>query len=442
MPLPTGAAFFVKGCPVSAGPSFGYSTSRPNDDVTPIQGLNFSGVGYVSTSEDADPAVFPLNEPVRFTSTDPAYLSKLGTGYLADGVRGLNAQLSGYGADLTVVRVAVGAGASDAAKLTATFANIIGDAGAKTGLWALRAARARTKSSLRLIGVPGYTAQQPDGASVANPVVAALAEHLAALKAIAVVDVAPGSKEAAIAARGTIGSERILPVGVGVRVYEPVNGIATLVTRPSAARVLGRFVATDNNNHGIPALPIANQPILGIADISRPIDFDLGNAASEGQILLAADVSIIVAGETGGGGLADGGFVFVGIESCATSDLWSQIHQVRMADYCDVQLGRVTRTHLGGAITPRRAEAWLTSLKFFLLGLVKDENILGFDLKFPKAINSVADVQAGTLSIQTRIEPLPVFRRAKNTVRRYPDAVEALVDAIVSAGGSASATIV
>ena len=134
---------------MSAGHSFGYSTSRPNDDVSPIQGVNFSGVGLCSTSEDADATVFPLNVPVRFTSTDPAYLSKLGTGYLADGVKGLNAQLGGFGADLTVVRVAVGAGANDAAKLAATFANILGDAGGKTGLWALRSARGVTTSHAR-----------------------------------------------------------------------------------------------------------------------------------------------------------------------------------------------------------------------------------------------------------------------------------------------------
>ncbi len=44
----------------------------------------------------------------------------------------------------------------------------------------------------RLIGVPGYTAQQPDGPLVANPIVAALPEHLEALRAVSVVDVAAG----------------------------------------------------------------------------------------------------------------------------------------------------------------------------------------------------------------------------------------------------------
>ncbi len=126
-------------------PYFGYDTSRPKDDIVAVSGADFSKVGYCSTSDDADPAVFPPDEPVRFTSTDPNYLAKLGTGYLADAVRGLNAQLGGYGADLTVVRVPEGAGATAAARLAATMARIIGSAGSQTGLYALRAATSTSR---------------------------------------------------------------------------------------------------------------------------------------------------------------------------------------------------------------------------------------------------------------------------------------------------------
>jgi uncharacterized protein len=423
-------------------PNFGYQTSRPNDDPIAVTGADFSKVGFCTTSEDASPAFFPIDKPVRFTSTDPLFLANVGTGYLADALRGLNAQLGGYGADVIVVRVAEGTGDTPALKLAATFANIIGDAGEQTGLWALRAAQALVKATPRLIGVPGYTAQQPDGDSVANPIVAELAAHLEALQAVSVIDVAPGTKEAAIAARNTMSSMRMIPLGVAARVYEDVGGVATLVTRPMSPRILGLFVRADNNLAGKPFDTIANQPVLGLADISRPISFSLRDGATEGQLLLAQDVSIVVAGESANvDAISDGGFVFIGTESAETSENWSQFHQVRGQDYLDVKIQKITREFLGPRITPQRAEAWLKSIDFMLDDHVNAADILGYKRDFPKGLNSASEVSLGRLTIQTFIEQAPSFRVATNIVRRYRPAVDALVSAIIARAGTSSAVV-
>lgn len=424
-------------------PNFGYSTTRPNDESVPVTGADFSTIGIVTTAADADAAKFPLDEPVRFTSTDPAYLAAAGVNnYLSDALAGINAQLKGYGADVAVVRVAEGAGGTDAIKLAATQANIIGSAGSQTGLWALRAAGSHVKMSPKLVAVPGYTAQQVDPATD-NPVRAALGPHLDALKAISPVDVDVSSKDAAIAARELMSSDRMMPIGIAARVFETVAGAATLVTRPMSPRVLGLFVQTDTElGGGEPFEPIANRAVQGLAGINRPIGFDLGDGSTEAQLMLAADIAVVVAGEIANpGAIADGGFVFLGVESAATGDLWSQIHQVRSADYLDLKMASLTREYLGGRITPRRAEAWLNALKFMLLNHVNEEDILGFKLDFPKIINSVEDVRLGELAIETRIEPAPVFRRATNAIRRYRPAVDALIDAIVARAGSASAVV-
>ncbi|WP_298959020.1 hypothetical protein [uncultured Methylobacterium sp.] len=424
-------------------PYFGYDSSRPKDDIVAVSGADFSKVGYCSTSDDADPAVFPPDEPVRFASTDPNYLAKLGTGYLADAVRGLNAQLGGYGADLTVVRVPEGAGATAAARLAATMARIIGSAGSQTGLYALRAATQHVKMTPRLIGTPGYTAQQPDGPLVANPIVAALPEHLEALRAVSVVDVAAGTKEAAIAARETMSSQRLIPLGVAARVYETIGNQSTLVTRPMSPRILGLFVRQDNNHEGKPFEPIANLPVLGLADLSRPIAFSLIDGAVEGQVLLAQDVGVVVRGESANvDAIADGGFVFIGTESAETSTLWSQFHQVRGQDYLDVKMQKITREYLGGRITPRRVEAWLKSLGFMLEAHVSAEDLLGYKLDFRRAVNSTDEVRMGHLTVESYIEQAAVFRRATNIVRRYRPAVDATIDAIIARAGSQSATIV
>ncbi|BAQ50413.1 hypothetical protein [Methylobacterium aquaticum] len=423
-------------------PVFGLSTSYPADDTVAVNGADFSKVGYVTTSEDADPAVFPPNEPVRFTSTDPAYLAKAGTGYLADALAGLNAQLNGKGADVVAVRVPEGTGASANAKLEATFANIIGAAGAQTGLYAMRAAGDYVKAVPRLVSTPGYTAQQLDGMSVANPIVAALPEHLEAMLAVSVVDVAPGSREAAIAARETMSSKRLIPMGVAARVYQTINGASTLVTMPMSPRILGLFVRQDNNNEGKPFDTIANLPVYGLAETSRPIGFSLTDGATEGQTLLAADVSVVVRGETANiDAIADGGFVFIGTESAETSAAWTQFHQVRGNDYLDVKSRKITRQFLGRRITPRVAESWLKSVGFMLDDHVNAVDILGYQLVFPRGLNSEEQVSLGHLSIQSYIEQAPAFVLATNEVRRYRPALTALVSAIVARAGTQGAVV-
>lgn len=423
-------------------PSFGYSTTRPEDEILPVSLASWSGVAIVDTSADADATLFPLDKAVRFTSTDAAYLAGAGTGAIAVHLAGLNDQLDGYGADVVCVRVAEGTGADAAAKLAATMANIIGDSGAQTGMWAMRNAGSTVHMRPR-IWIVGHTAEQPDGLTTDNPVRVALAPHLEAAKAIAPVEVDITSKDKAIAARQLMSSYRMLPVGVGAKVYETVSGVSTLVERSMVARVAGLFVKVDTEiGGGLPFEPIANRAILGIADINRPIEFDLGDGSTEAQLMLANDISVVVKGEVNNpGAIADGGFVFIGVESAGNSDLWSQIHQVRTADYIDAEMAVLTRLYLGGRITPRRAEAWLIALRFLLLNHVNNEDILGFELNFPTVINSINDVRLGQLSIQTNVEPAPVFRRAKNEVRRYRPAVEALVNAIAAVAGSASAVV-
>ncbi|GEP11829.1 hypothetical protein [Methylobacterium gnaphalii] len=422
-------------------PYFGYQSTYPNDDVASVTGGDYSKIGLCSTSSDADASVFPLNVAVRFTSTDPAFLSKIGTGDLAAALTGINDQLGGSGADVVVVRVAEGVADDAETKLAQTQANIIGDAGAGTGLWALRNAPQTVKAACHL-WYAGHTAEAGvDGAD--NPVRAALAHLLEAAKAIAIVDVDPTSKVNAIAARELMSSKRMMPMGVAAKVYETVNGAATLVTRPMAPRVLGLIAATDNNyRNGMPFDSFANKPILGIADINRPIGFDIGDGSTEGQLMLASDIAIVVQGESANAGaIADGGFVFIGFESAATTAEWTQIHQVRGADYIDEEFGLLARKYLGGRYTARRAESLLKSFGQVLDDHVYNEDIVGYLLKYPTDLNTIAQVTQGNFSIRTNQELYPIIRKINNEVRHYPEAITALVNTIVANVGTQSRTV-
>ncbi|MDO9428455.1 MAG: hypothetical protein Q7T93_16685 [Methylobacterium sp.] len=275
---------------------------------------------------------------------------------------------------------------------------------------------------------------------LANPVVAALPEVLAALLATAVVDVDDASRDAAIDARETMGSDRIMPVGVAARVFD-TDG-ATVVTRPMAPRILGLITRVDFQNGGKPFEPFANRQIYGLVGTSRDIEFDLRDGSVEGQQMLAAEVAIVVRGETDvDGAIADGGFVFIGTDNCATDgDLWQQFHQVRGADIIDVEHMRLTRQFLGRKISASNAEAWINSLKFNLRDHKAADDILGYKTEFKADQNSPEQVRAGRLTVDLGIEEAPVFRVAKRNVRRFRQAVNDLV-ADIAARINASAIL-
>lgn len=406
---------------MTSGVTFGTIDQRFSDEPLPTGPVDFSKIAFVSTSTGADAAKFPPGEPVRFTSSDVSFTSKLGTGYLADAVRGVNAQIApgGQAADITVIRVEEGVSATPSQKLEQTMANVI------AGLGILKRVPSRINATPRLVGTPGYTAQTLG--SDANPVIAALPETLAALLAIAVVDVDDSSRDAAIEAREAIGSDRIMPVGVAARVFDPDG--TTVVTRPMASRILGLINRVDFQNGGKPFEPFANRQIYGLVNTSRAIEFDLRDGSVEGQQMLASEVSIVVRGETDvDGAIADGGFVFIGTDNGATDgDLWQQIHQVRGADIIDVEHMRLTRQFLGRKISAGNAEAWINSLRFNLRDHKADTDILGYKTEFKPDQNSPEEVRAGRLTIDLGIETAPVFRVAKRNVRRYRQAVNDLV---------------
>ena len=52
-------------------PTFGMTFSRPEDEPIPVTGADFSKALLIETSEDADAVKFPVDEPVRVSTSDP-----------------------------------------------------------------------------------------------------------------------------------------------------------------------------------------------------------------------------------------------------------------------------------------------------------------------------------------------------------------------------------
>lgn len=404
-------------------PTFGMTFTRPADEPVPVLGADFSKALLIETSADADAATFPIGQPVRFSSSDTTYTSKLGTGPLADAVKAINSQLSGLnaGADVTVIRVAESTEEVPQDALEETSANIVAALGTVSSI------PSQVNATPRLVWA-GRTAWRPD-ANTANPVVAALPAALESLLAVAAVDVDDTSSANAIDARETMNSQRLMPIGVAARVFEGVN----LVTRPMGPRIVGLFVRNDNDHKGKPFDPIANRPIQGLAGLSRKIPFSLLDGSTEGQQMLEGNVSIVTEGEVGvDGAVADGGFVFIGTDNTETGELWQQIHQVRGADCITVELMQITRQFLGRKIVADLVEAWLNSMRFKLRDHNADDDILGYDVKFRADKNSPENIRLGHLTVNLGIEPAPAFKVANHEIRPYRPAVEGLVSEIIA----------
>ncbi len=407
-------------------PIFGMQFFRPDDEPVPVLGADFSKILVIETSADASATEYPVDTAVRISSSDKEAVTALGSGLLADMVKGINAQLDGLnsGADVTVVRVAEG---QTVAETAAAIADV---------LEGVETIPPLVNATPRII-VAGRTAWRAD-LQTTNPVVAALETACGKLLAIAPVDVDDTSRDNAIDARETMNSERLMPIGVMARVYEGTN----LVTRSMAARVAGLFARIDNENLGKPFNPIANRPIRGLAGLSRRIPFSLLDGSTEGQQLLDGDVSIVVPGEVNvDGAVADGGFMFIGTDNTATSELWKQIHQVRGCDYLTVKIMQITRQFLGRKITADLVEAWINSIAFMLRDHQAAGDILGYTPQsqmFKTSKNSPEEIRLGTLKIDIGIEPAPAFKRADHEIRRYRPAVEGLVNEIVARLNSAA----
>lgn len=141
-------------------PVFGLSITRVDNEPRPAVVADMAVIGLVGTAPAANASIFPLNDPVLIFSDDPAALLALGDeGTIPAQIELINAQLGEFQVAAKIVIVRVTEGADDEETIT----NLIGNAGLKTGIHALRLAGPKLGVVPRLIGVPGYTHQRDTG---------------------------------------------------------------------------------------------------------------------------------------------------------------------------------------------------------------------------------------------------------------------------------------
>lgn len=407
-------------------PTFGLSIIPIDNEPRPAIVTDMSIVGLVYTAPAADAAVFPLNVPVLFYSSDVDALTKMGaTGTGPAAVNLINQQLGEFQSAATIVGVRVEAG-DDADD---TIVNLVGNINNRTGMYALLNAGALLGVTPRLICVPGYTSQLADGAA-ANAVIAGLPTLLDRLLAVAVVDGPATTEVAEKAWRATIQSKRIIPVGVAVKVLDDEGDV---VVTPASPAIIGIGIRRDHEFQGRPFHSWANQPVRGIVGPSRPIDFSILDGATEGQMLLASNVGIIVRGESTDGAIADGGFVYVGTDTCSEDTLWRFYNQVRGRDYIHLMFIKTLRFFLGRRNIDRGTiEDILATMKGGLRDIQATGDLLGFRVNFTRAANSPEQLRLGRFTVAFQAEEPPVLRYIGIQSARYRPALDALLDDLLT----------
>ncbi|MCA0331924.1 MAG: phage tail protein, partial [Actinobacteria bacterium] len=137
------------------------------ETTRPISVGDYSTIGAMIVAPDADAAKFPIDQAVTMFSNDADMRTALGAGGNVDAVfDALDDQ--GVVAEVQVVRVAAGTGATDQDKLVSTLANMVGSGANYSGVHAFKQASKPAK----LIIAPGYTSQRISNAK--NPVAAEL----------------------------------------------------------------------------------------------------------------------------------------------------------------------------------------------------------------------------------------------------------------------------
>lgn len=131
------------------------------EDARTVQVPDFSTITIVADADDANAAMFPLEEAVHVYGAEDSTLSNLGdTGALPEAVEDILAE--GINPSLLIRRVAKKETRNE------QLGAIIGDPVLRTGLWGLLDARAQTAVRPGLIIAPGYCNDRPVGATVAT----------------------------------------------------------------------------------------------------------------------------------------------------------------------------------------------------------------------------------------------------------------------------------
>lgn len=391
-----------------------------------IQIPSTSVIGLVGVAQYADAGAFPLDTPVLVTqATIAAAIASL-TDTLPDAtdpgslVHALNDIFAVVGAVVVVVRV-------DHNAVAATqMADVVGDAGDFSGVYALRHAQSILGVKPKILIATGWTHQQAtvDEALVANPAATALKAVATTLRAIAITD-GPNDTDAAALAKATLEADRRIytvdPWGIQQDTTGPV-------VRPMSALVAGMIALNDEVN-GYWASP-SNKSVPVIIGTGRPVEFSLNDPTASSSTLNAGGVATVV-------NVPAGGFVLWGNRTGSVDPLWDFLSVVRTADIIYDAIQSAFLWAMDKPFSAQLIRDITNTGNQFLRGLKAKGAIIDGKFWLDPDLNTSGALAAGQQFYDFDFEPPPPLERLTITASRNGDYLTEVISAAVKQAQSA-----
>jgi len=390
----------------------GIETLEDDSGSRPIQTVKSSVIGIIGTAPDADPNIFPLNEPVLLKN-EPRKAAALdatgnGLGTLLDNMNLIYKQA---GAMTVITRVEEGA------DIDATLTNVVGSASSMSGVHAFKGAQSEFGVEPRLYIAPGFTSQRPGGAK--NPVMAELEGIINSARAIAIGDGPGTTDEDAVAMAGDFGSPRVYLVEPGIKLWD--TEAQGYVNMPASAAVAGVISRTDQEK-GFWWSP-SNKEIFGIGGITRPMQFSLSDVNSQANYLNEQKIATIV---------NKNGYRLWGNRTTSMDPKWAFLSVRRTADMIYESIEAAMLWAMDRPFSAQLLLDIMESVQNYLNFLIARGALLGGTVWLDTELNTASTMEAGQLYIDFDIEPPAPLERLTFTAHRNNGYYEELIKKVAA----------
>jgi hypothetical protein len=339
-----------------------------DDGIRPVQTARSSVIGLVGTAPAADATLFPLNTPVMIIT--PRTAAGLGTtGTLPAAIRLIHAQ--GIAPVIVVIRVPDVADDPDTTvneRLAAVIGGTNPTTGERTGIATLLSARGTVGVTPRILLAPGFSQYK----TVADALIGVAQQ----VRGVALIDGPNTTSSAAITYRRQFGSDRAYIIDPAVI----IDG-QTLPASPAVAGLMARI----DNERGFWWSP-SNNPILGVTRAARAVDFELGNANAEANLLNEEGVATLV---------NEQGLRLWGNRTASSDPKWAFLSVRRTADMIHQALLQAHLWAVDRAIGRAYVRDVQEGVNAYLRHLKSLGAILGGRCWLDEELNSPANIAAG-----------------------------------------------
>jgi len=341
-----------------------------------ITGIATQVIGLVVTASHSDgaaedakvQAAFPLDTPVLVTDVRAAIRVAGDSGTLAPSLAAIADQCNPY---LVVVRVAEGA--DDAA----TEANVLGNAGTRTGIHAFTTAQASTGLRPRILAVPGL-----DSAAV----VAALAPIAEQLRAMVYFQLTAATVADAVTAVDDYGQRELMPIWP--RFENTFLG-------DTVARAVGLRARLDQQVGWHKTL--SNVLVQGVTAIETPVSFDMLGGDTDAKLLNDAGITTLI---------RDEGFRFWGNRTQSSEPLFAFESATRTAQVIQDEMAEGLKWAIDKPMTKQLVKDIVATIRRRFDRLIADDRLIGASVWYDSAQNTEGELANGQLVLDYDFTPV------------------------------------